>query len=617
MKNSLKWPSIIGASILGLFLLTGILLHFFLPLNAIKDYAAIKLSEQLHHDVKISGISFNIFSGIKLKGVTIANAKGFSKDPMVSADTLELKYVFWPLFRGKVIIPEINFVKPEILIEKDRNGNFNFGDMLGEQKKTRRASVKPKKNSDRANVDLIINNFRVTNGKILYKDHYTGSSGLKDVNLAVSNITLIALKPVDIRFSANGVYDGKTIPISLAANIGADINGDAAKINSLDLTIAGDTLHVSADMKGLKTAPKISISASSSKIAIDPFLAIFSGAPPVPTKKETVPHGALTKSLRKTFSSIPSNVTVQANLDLKNILLKTLKVDALALALGIKNRKVSLDIKNFEAYKGKLYSKGFVFDLSNLAYSLENLELHGFTATLFINDVVDSFVPALIDAKNNIEGSLDVSLALKGSGIEMPEAFENLKASGVILLSKGRIKKMKSLASIGEQYNINMLKQDIIVGGLRINASIAGKMLKVGKLSLSDTDLQTEFQGTLDFNKMEYIAGNKLNLKLSPSITKDLPRELSIFRDDKGFVSVDFELQGSLYKPIPSPLFQKPFEAVVGKLNIKIEAKKVEIETKVQQQLKTMEAEAKQKAEEEQKRLEKEAKKKIKEIFRF
>ena len=55
----------------------------------------------------------------------------------------------------------------------------------------------------------------------------------------------------------------------------------------------------------------------------------------------------------------------------------------------------------------------------------------------------------------------------------------------------------------------------------------------------------------------------------------------------------------NLKKPIPYPVLDKPIEKAVGKIKLKIEARKVEIE------------------EEAKKKLEEEAEKKLKELFKF
>ena len=606
MKNIIKWTGIVLGGLVALLIIASLLLYFFLPLNAIKDFATAKLSEQLHREVKIKSVSFNLFSGIKLKGLTVSNRKGYDERPFVSADAIELRYAFWPLFKGQVIIPEITLVKPEILIEKSRRGDFNFSDMFSQSAERKPQTVSPHATEKRTPINLIVNTFALSKGKISYIDYAAGSENqLKNINFKISGITLSMLKPIMVRASAVGTYQGKDIPISLSGGIQVDPVKEIVKLTDFSFSLAGETLNLAATAK---SGPEIEASLSTSKLSLDPFLAIFSGAPSKAPKEKAV-TGALTQTLKQAASAIPQTLTLKGSVDFKNITLSHLKISALKLNLGLLKRVASIDIPEVAGYNGKLSAKG-VINLPALSYNFGKLEIRGFTAAPFINDAIDSFLPNLLDLKNKVEGKLDVALSVKGSGVEMPEVFNNLEASGIILLADGKLGKLKSLSSIGEKYNLSILKQDMLVKGLRIEASLARKKLEVKKLTLQDTDLQVAFNGGLDFNKMEYVKGNVLNLKFSPDATRDLPRELSVFRDEKGFASMDFELQGSLAKPFPSPILTKPLEAVAGKIKAKIEAKKIEIETKAQQELKKSEEEAK-------KKLEEEAKKKVKEILKF
>ncbi|MBI5699148.1 AsmA family protein [Candidatus Saganbacteria bacterium] len=601
MKNILKWIGLVVGGLLGIIIIASVLLYFFLPLNAIKDYATKQLSDQLHHEVQVKGVSFNIFSGIRLTGLTVANRKGFDDAPLISADAVELKYLFWPLFSGKVIIPEINLVKPQILIEKSRKGDFNFSDMLASKSETRTTKA-----DKRSQIDLIINTFSITKGKLTYYDYSTASrSKLRDVNLTVSGITLALIKPIDLKFAAVGSYQDKEVALSLSANLLIDPAGDYFKVPRFALGIAGQTLQGSVDLANLKKGPALEASLRGERLAIDPFIAFFAGGAPAKEEKKKPVHGALTQSLKAAFSSLPANLSGSLNLDLNNITLSRLKIDTLKTSISLKNRQLGLDIKTLSAYNGKLLVKG-LFNLPALSYNLGQVELKGFDAAPFANDAIDSYFPDMLDAKNKIEGKLDAYLAVKGAGAEMPEVFANLAGSGTLLLSDGRLKKLKSLESIGEKYNVNLLKHDLLVHGLRVDFSLANRLLDVKRLNLQDTDLQAAFTGGLDFNKMEYRPGNRLNLKFSPAATGTLPKELSIFKDAQGFTSVDFELLGSLTKPKPSPRFEKAIEVGVGKIKAKIEAEKIEIETK-----------AKEEVDKSKKQLEEEAKKKVKEILKF
>ncbi|HTY13605.1 MAG TPA: AsmA family protein [Candidatus Omnitrophota bacterium] len=636
MKNPLRIFIVAVSVLAALAILAFTLIYFMLPLNKIKDYAAEYLSGQLRREVRIRSVTFNPFSGIRLKGLTISNRKGFDDRPFISADAIEMRYLFWPLLQGKVIIPELSLVHPQIIVEKSRRGDFNFSDMFlappsprpaapARKKKRGRFSTLPpapppqtqKPSSGKPPIDLIVNSFTIKHGDIVYVDYAAGTENrLKDLNVNISGITLSMVKPVSFRASTVATYQKKDIPVSLSGDLAVDLANNVLQVPNLQLAIAGDTLAI--DLK-ISKGSDISASLSSDRFVLDPLIAIFASAPSA-EKKEKSTAGTLTQSLRSTFSAIPSDLHIRASADLKNMSLSQMKFNALSLALELKKRSLSVDLTNFAAYNGSLSAKGML-DLPALSYNFGKIELKGLTATPFVNDVIDSFLPAMIDMKNKVEGKLDVALAVKGAGVEMPDAFNNLSASGLILLSDGMIKKIKSLQSIGDKYNLSLLKNDMLVRGLRAEVALSGKKLNVKKLSVQDTDLQVVFTGVLDLVAGEYGKGNRLTLRFSPASTRDLPKELSLFRDDQGYASADFELSGPLSKPVPMPLLDKPIEAAEGKLKVKIEAKKIEMETKAQQAVdenkQKLQEEATQKASQEAGQLKEDAKKKVKEIFNF
>ena len=63
-------------------------------------------------------------------GLTFANAEWSKQPQMASADRAEIDVRFWPLLRGKVLIPEIRMTRPDLLLEtaprKDQPGNWDF-----------------------------------------------------------------------------------------------------------------------------------------------------------------------------------------------------------------------------------------------------------------------------------------------------------------------------------------------------------------------------------------------------------------------------------------------------------------------------------------------------------
>lgn len=121
-------------------ILAGLVLLVLLSLGA---YFAIKIafppskikalvhkhgSEALNRDVSVQDVSIRVFPNLKLSvtEINVANAPGFSSDPVVKLRELALSINFLSLLRFSPVVNEIKLVDPEILYEVDRNGHNNL-----------------------------------------------------------------------------------------------------------------------------------------------------------------------------------------------------------------------------------------------------------------------------------------------------------------------------------------------------------------------------------------------------------------------------------------------------------------------------------------------------------
>ena len=631
MKTFLKWASIIAGAIILILVIGIIALPFVFPLEKIKDFAVAKLAETIHREVRIDKVAFDIFSGIKLQGLYVGNRTGFAKKAFVSADAIELRYAFWPLFSRQIIIKEIRLVKPQILVEKDLRGEFNFSDLLKPAKPSSQPSKPPNpalagsRNTlnkiirKRDNLttkppfNLFVSSFSIRDGKITYLDYSTKAANeIKSLNLKIAGFELALVKPIDVSLSAMLLYQGKDIPISLKTTVGIDVAKEGADIPSLSLTVAGESLGASASLSNLRVAPHLDFSARSNKFSVDPLLAVF--AAPAGAKKVALKPGELTKAIDKATSSIPRNFSLNGKINVENLSFQKFKVDKIDLSLALSNKKLSANIKDLKIYEGALSGKAEV-DLaaSGLGYNLKDLKLVGFNASPFTNTLVESFLTTLPDYQdlvNKVYGRLDASLSLKGRGVEPQAVFANAVGDGSFSIQAGELKRLKTLAEVGKTLKSNTLQQDIKFGDLSAGFSLKNRIVTARDLNFDNPDIKASFNGGIDLGNLVWVPGNRLTLKLSPPTTKDLPKEFTVFRDEKGWLEMTFEITDGLKKPIPKPILEKPLEKVIGKLKVKIEAKKVEIEQKAKEELVSKETEAK-------KALEEEAKKKLKELIKF
>jgi uncharacterized protein involved in outer membrane biogenesis len=515
------------------------------------------------------------------------------------------------------LIKEIALVKPTVLIEKNARGEFNFSDLAATKKPAAPAAKKP---AAKPPFDLLVASFSIKDGKVTYIDQWAKSiNEVKKLDFYLSGFEAAFSQPMSTRLSALLTYQGKEIPLSLSGKVAVNLAEEAVEIPSLALNLAGESASASASIKLHRTAPEINFAVSSEKLSIDPLLALFAGAAEV--KKPKPQPGELTKTVNRAMASLPKNLSVNGKLNIKNLSLMNFKVDKIDLSLGLRQKIVNATINEIAIYNGAFSGTARVdLNASGLAYSIQNLKLQNFNASPFTNAVVETFLTGLPDYKdltNKVYGTLDLSVDLRGSGVETNSILANLEGKGSFRLVNGELKRVKTLAEIGKTIKSNSLQQDLKFGQLSSRFSIKNKVVQVADFNFDNPEFKLLFNGGIDIGRLTWVPGNRLTTKLSPAIGQNLPQEFSLFKDQNGWWELTFEITGSLKKPIPKPILEKPLEKAVGKIKVEIEAKKIEIEQKAQQALTSKEAEAQKALEAEKARLQEEAKKKLQEMIKF
>jgi len=618
LKKVLKWTGIVIGALVIVLVIAAIALPYFLPLDKIKDMAAQKASEAIHRQVKIGKVSFNVFTGIELRDLSVSNRPGFSKEPFLSAGKIELKYDLWKLLGGTVAIDKVVLVKPEILIEMRSDGTSNYSDLVG-AKKPDAAQKKPaaKSSKKKEAVSIMVSKFAIINGKLTLSQ--SGKiTQLKDLNVNISGISLVTKKPIHLYVSVLGIYDGKPVPISVGGSIMLDMNKSLAKISDLDITAAGEKITFNIDVSAFDKAPKVKLNVSSKRIDTDKFLAILSGKG---TKKPKVkpkpaPYGQQTANINKSLKSIPSNIKLDATVELRNILFKEMQLDSVALKASLSNKVLNLNLSELKAYKGNIKASIMAdLNVSGIGYSVNSLAGTGFDATPASNDVIESFLanlPDYGDLKNKLHGTLGFNLSLNGRGVETPDIIANTKGNGSFLLANGKVSKLKSLSAVGEKIGLKTLQEDIEIKEFKSNFSIANKVVTLSKLDLNNGDkgdIKLTFNGGANIGSMEFIKGNRLSLKLNPSTTK-LAADYDPFKDEKGWYSLDFEMIGSLKKPIPMPKFEKAVQQI-------FDAKKKAVEDAAQKEIDKQKQELERQKQEAEDKAKQELEEKAREMLKF
>ncbi|OGC36757.1 hypothetical protein A2311_06790 [candidate division WOR-1 bacterium RIFOXYB2_FULL_48_7] len=625
MKKLVKWGLIsIAGFILFLVVLLLVVVPWLLSPEKIKAYTEGPLSQQIGRQVKLGRASFNLFSGFRLENLSVANQKGFSPVPMIAAQAIELHYDFWALFSGRVVINDVALVGPEILIEKNPAGLMNYSDFT----KSSQPDPRPQPASHQSTkppFSIFIKSFSLKSGKLTYNDQAAKTvNEVKNLNLKVTGFSLSPNQQIAFDSSAIVVYQKKDIPVSLRAKVKADLFKQLVEIPDCSLTIASESANLYLQASEFAKGPVINAKISSKKLALDPLLALIA-AGGSPNKKTPAKPGELTRSINQATAALPAKLSFSLDIDLANISFQGFKLERCVTLLRLRAKKAEVLLKDIRLYEGRLTGVAVVdLNTPGLAYKIADLELANFNSTDFVNNLAVNFLTFLPDHKdlvNKVSGQLDAEISLSGRGVEPQPIMSNLSAQAKVVIRHGQLKRVKSLASVGEVLKSNTLKGDIPFGSLTFTGRIKNKVVNIESLNLTHQEFKINFKGGLDLNKLIWISGNRLTLKLSSTVTSNLPKEFTLMRDKNGWLEVVFELTGSLTKPFPKPIFDKAIEAAIGKIKLKIEAKKIEIQQKVQTELATKEAEAKkavdQAVEQQKQQLQDETKKQLKNLINF
>jgi AsmA protein len=151
----------------------------------------------LQRPLEIGDVEISLFSGILVKDVIIREKSG--EAVFVAADTVALRYRFWPLFLKRVVVDEVLLEQPRIRIERLADGTFNFSDLLAGPAQDEEQAPSPDETAagqeGQGGVDLLISTIALRGGEITIIDHQVPTGEpfryqFQAVNLQIDDLSL-------------------------------------------------------------------------------------------------------------------------------------------------------------------------------------------------------------------------------------------------------------------------------------------------------------------------------------------------------------------------------------------------------------------------------------------
>lgn len=226
------------------------------PFEKVRAYAVQEASEMTGREITINEIGFNLLKGFEIKGFEMKESPKLGKKTFIKDDYITLNYNLLALIKKDIVINSFELQKPYIQIIKDKEGNFNFSDIIDtmNKRKAEKAAKSKKqpgsknaKEKKKADVSKFIDNVIVTSVKIyganfIYRDY----SKPKPVDLKVENFNFIlddlvlsAVKPVRLSSDSKIFFNGYNIPFVLQAEAKTDLSKMQLSIDIKRMGIGG------------------------------------------------------------------------------------------------------------------------------------------------------------------------------------------------------------------------------------------------------------------------------------------------------------------------------------------------------------------------------------------
>jgi AsmA protein len=274
--------------------------------NNYKDTITAQVEKQTGRNFEIAGdISLSVFPwiGIKVEGVELANAEGFSEEPFARMSQLDVKVMLLPLLSKELQVDKVRLHGLFASLEVDKDGNNNWSGLTGPETSGEQAGAQQPVQAIETDKQpgtlaaLAINGVELVDATVIWSDAQNNvHSRLSDFDLTTSAIRFN--EAVDIQLNTglkhnepeleasinltasltfneaftNILLDALTLEISanapellneqldlvMQSDINIDIDQQIATLSNTQISTLDATLHASLDVNKLLSEPEVS-----------------------------------------------------------------------------------------------------------------------------------------------------------------------------------------------------------------------------------------------------------------------------------------------------------------------------------------------------------------------
>jgi AsmA protein len=232
--------------------------------NRYKGQIEAAVKEKTGRTLKLAGnleLAFWPSLGAKVAGVTLSE-KGSAQD-FVSLESAHASVAVLPLLRGAVLVDGIRVAGLKANVVKDKQGKFNFSDLLEAPAEKPAAETKPAEPAKGA-VGFDIGSVRIERSSVSYRDLASGQEfSLSDIDLSTGRIAEKADGKLKFSVQAKGRNPDLDAKVQLSGDYKVDLPAKSYALSGVDGKVTGTVAKEALEAK--LSAPRISIAADSAK----------------------------------------------------------------------------------------------------------------------------------------------------------------------------------------------------------------------------------------------------------------------------------------------------------------------------------------------------------------
>jgi AsmA protein len=230
--------------------------------NKYKPQIEAAVKEQTGRTLKLQGdLKVAVFPSLGAEVAKVTLSELNPAQEFVSLESAHGSVALMPLLRGEVVVDRIRVSGLKANVVKDKNGKFNFQDLIdGKDKPKPEAKKDEKKGGEAGAAKFDIAGINIDKSSVSYKDLATGQElALTDLALATGRIGEKADGQLNLGVSVKGNKPAIDARIDLKGDYKVDLPAKAYALSKVDGSVKGKVDQDTIEAK--LTAPKIDIAA--------------------------------------------------------------------------------------------------------------------------------------------------------------------------------------------------------------------------------------------------------------------------------------------------------------------------------------------------------------------